>query len=81
MDPSKGGKKQTNNSDDNSQEGDANEKNNLYNEKIKVLVNTSYTRPSGELGVPMFSRIGKQTAVEILEFHGESMIQVDSTAV
>lgn len=50
-------------------------------DKIKVLVNTSYTRPSGELGVPMFSRIGKQTAVEILEFHGEPMVQVDSTAV
>lgn len=50
-------------------------------DKIKVLVNTSFTRPSGERGVPMFSRIGKQTAVEILEFHGESKIQVDSTAV
>lgn len=29
----------------------------------------------------MFSRIGKQTAVEILEFHGEPKIQVESTAV
>lgn len=28
-------------------------------DKIKVLVNTSFTRPSGERGVPMFSRIGK----------------------
>ena len=68
------GNKQTNNSDDNSQEGGAPMTQDLYNEKIKVLVNTSYTRPSGELGVPMFSRIGKQTAVEILEFHGEPMI-------
>ena len=50
-------------------------------DKIRVLVNTSFTRPSGEYGVPMFSRIGKQTAVEILEFHGEPMVQVDSTAV
>ena len=50
-------------------------------EKIKVLVNTSFTRPSGESGAPMFSRIGKQTVLEILEFHGESAVQVDSTAV
>jgi hypothetical protein len=37
-------------------------------------VSTSFCRPSGDHGTPMFSRIGKQTAVEILEFHGEPMV-------
>ena len=37
-------------------------------ENIKVIVTTSFMKPSGEHGTPMFSRVGKQTATEILEF-------------
>ena len=44
-------------------------------ENIKVIVTTSFMKPSGEHGTPMFSRVGKQTATEILEFQGESMVQ------
>ena len=46
---------------------------------IKVIAETSFMKPSGEHGTPMFSRVGKQTATETLEFQGESKVQCESS--
>ena len=46
---------------------------------IRVIVDTTYMKPSGDHGSPMMSRVGRQTATETLEFHGEPMVQCESS--
>ena len=46
---------------------------------VKVIVETSFMRLSGDHGTPMMSRVGRQTATEILEFHGEPMVKAESS--
>ena len=51
----------------------------INRENITVIVETSFMKPSGDHGTPMFSRVGRQTAVETLEFHGEPAVQCESS--
>ena len=45
---------------------------------IKFMVATTTMKTSGEMGSPMLSSFGKQTAVEMLEFQSPSKIQAES---
>lgn len=51
----------------------------INNGKIRGIVATKYCRLSGEHGSPMFSRVGKYTTIDKVEFHNAPAVQVDST--